>query len=90
MPARAPGRKLGLCLAAYIFNTLILLILFACRLKDYSALRASPFGVALSGDRRHCVASSNPACFMSGVRIKSNARWRANCGFCTIVKGFAG
>ena len=29
--------------------------------------------VALTGDRRHCVAASNPACFMSGVRMKSNA-----------------
>jgi hypothetical protein len=39
--------------------------------------------VALAGDRRHCVASSNPACFMSGVRIETSVRWKANCGFCT-------
>jgi hypothetical protein len=33
-------------------------------LRDYSALRASPFGVALAGDQRRCATLSNPACFM--------------------------
>ena len=61
-----------------------------CQLRDYSALRASSLRVALTGDRRHYVASSNPGCFMSGVGIKSDARWKANCGICTVVRGFAG
>jgi hypothetical protein len=30
------------------------------------ALRAHPFGVALKGDRRHCVASSNPLVYVGG------------------------
>ena len=32
-------------------------------------LRAHPFGVALKGDRRHCVASSNPACLCRGFEL---------------------
>src|SRR5579862_4862918 len=36
--------------------------------------------VALTGDQRRCATLSNPACFMSGVRIKSNWLLEPCCG----------
>ena len=38
------------------------------------ALRASPFGSPQKGDRRHCMASSNPLVCLSGVRIDAIRR----------------
>jgi hypothetical protein len=43
-----------------------------CRLRDYSALRASPFGSPSQSLRRStgpAAQLSNPTCSMSGVRI---------------------
>src|SRR5580704_15448279 len=42
---------------------------WVCRLRDYSARCASPLRGRPSGDQRRFAALSNPACFMSGVRI---------------------
>ena len=69
---------------------------FAWRLRDYSALRASPARFARGRRRRRRRSTSpngevvEPACYLSGVRIKSDARWKANCGICAVVRGFAG
>ena len=67
----------------------------AWRLRDYSALRASPasLGAAVedAGVQLRLTAKlSNPTFLMSGVRIKSDARWKANCSICATVRGFAG
>ena len=51
-----------------------------CRLRDYSALRASPLRGRPAGDQRRCAPLSNPACMLSGVRIFSVDRHGANGG----------
>jgi hypothetical protein len=43
-----------------------------CRLRDYSALRASPLRGRPAGDQRRCATLSNPACLSVG----GSNRWR--------------
>ncbi len=40
-----------------------------CRLRDYSALRASPLRGRPAGVQRRCATLSNPDFLLSGVRI---------------------
>jgi hypothetical protein len=55
-----------------------------CRLRDYSALRASPLRGRRRRRRRSTLPSGEvvePACCLSGVRMEARKRWKPRCVF---------